>query len=115
MVITTIDSDILAKIHERIPPTFTQAHRLIDYLADRPHSITVDINQACAIGNISDVAHKINYYLWDFGLFISCSYPNPPVPNRFGERSRMFRWSVYKVLTEAANDAPKKRAGVQSC
>jgi hypothetical protein len=73
MIPTTIDSDILDTIHARLPPTFTQAHRLIDYLAERPHSITVDINQACAIGNISDVAHKMNHYLWEFSLICDCS------------------------------------------
>ena len=84
-----------------------QAIRLIEYLAQYPASITVDVNRATAIGNISDVARKINPTLFMLGLFIACRPPFPPAMNRFGERSAMFEWSIYRLPNsgKAANDA----------
>lgn len=90
---------------DAISPTYHQAYRLINYLADNPRSVTVDVNRACAIGNISHVAHKINQrLLWKHGLFIGCERPASPVPNRFDEPSQMFLWSIL-AKTEAANDS----------
>ena len=84
-----------------------QAILLIEYLAQHPASITVDCNRATAIGNISDVARKINPTLFMLGLFIACRPPFPPAMNRFGERSAMFEWSIFRLPNngKAADDA----------
>lgn len=89
---------------DAISPTYHQAYRLLSHLADNPRSVTVDVNRACAIGNISHVAHKINQrLLWKHGLFIGCERPPVRVPNRFDEPSQMFLWSIL-ATGEAAND-----------
>lgn len=87
-----------------ISPTHHQAFRLVTFLADNPKSVTVDVNRSCAIGNISHVANKVNRMLWKHGLFIGCERPPMPVPNRFGEPSQMFLWSIL-ATGEAANDS----------
>ena len=89
---------------DAISPTHHQAYRLINYLADNPRSVTVDVNRACAIGNISHVARKLNRMLWKHDLFIGCERPPMPLPNRFGEPSQMFLWSIL-ATGEAANDS----------
>lgn len=106
----------LEHVLKHISANNKQAIRLVSYLAENPSSITVDVNRACAIGNISDVARKINPTLFEFGLFISCRPPFPPVPNRFGERSNMFEWGIYRLPNngEAANDAEYETSKVNS-
>lgn len=89
---------------DAISPTYHQAYRLLSHLADNPRSVTVDVNRACAIGNISHVASKVNRMLWKHGLFVGCERPPSPVPNRFDEPSQMFLWSIL-ATTEAANDS----------
>lgn len=86
-----------------IPSTFKQAHRLVRFLADNPEAITVAVNQACSIGNISDVARRINPHLFRRGLYISCQRPPEPVLNKFDEPSQMFEWSLHRIQ-DAAND-----------
>lgn len=87
-----------------------QAARVLEYLAQSPDRVTVDINQDCAVGNISDCAtRKINPRLKKFGLFIGCERPPSPVPNRFDQPSGMYLWSLYRIPEnimdmEAAND-----------
>ena len=88
-----------------IPPTFKQAHRLVKFLSDNPHAITVAVNQACSIGNISDVARRINPHLFRRGLYISCRRPPEPVFNKFDEPSQMFEWSLHRISQDAANDS----------
>ena len=100
---TTIPPDKLCRIINTIPASFKQALRLVEYLAERPRTVTVEANKACAIGNLSDVAHKVNPILYREGYFIGCEKPARPIPNRFGEASNMFVWSVFEV-GKAAND-----------
>lgn len=87
-----------------IPPTFKQAHRLVRFLADNPKAATVAVNQACSIGNISDVARRINPHLFRRGLYISCQRPAVPYSNKFGEPSQMFEWELHRITQDAAND-----------
>lgn len=94
---TNLPPDKLCQVLNRIPARFKQALRLVEYLAGHPRTVTVEANRACAIGNISDVAHKVNPYLWPFGYMIGCERPPAPMPNRFGEPSNMFLWSVFEV------------------
>lgn len=98
-----LSKDTRDQILAAIPSRFNQAYRLINFLADNPQSVTVNVNRACAVGNISDVARKINGVLWKFGFFIGCERPPMPVENRFGEPSHMFLWSIMEP-EEAAND-----------
>ena len=87
-----------------IPSSFKQAHRLVKFLADNPKSATVAVNQACSIGNISDVARRINPHLFKCGLYISCHRPPEPILNKFLEPSQMYEWELHR-LNNAANDA----------
>lgn len=100
---STIPQGELDLILNRIPASFSQAVRLVKFLAWNTKAVTVEVNQNCAIGNISDVAHKINPILYQHGYMIGCEKPLQPVPNRYGEQSNMFLWSVYK-LPNASND-----------
>lgn len=93
---TRLPPDKLHQVLNRVPASFKQAQRLIEYLANNPQSVTVDANKACAIGNLSDVAHKVNPYLQLFGLMISCERPPVAIPNRFSEPSNMYLWSIYE-------------------
>lgn len=100
---TPIPPDKLGLVLNRIPGNFKQALRLVEYLGQHPRTVTVEANRACAIGNLSDVAHKVNPYLWPLGYMVGCERPPTPLPNRFGEPSNMFLWSVFAV-GKAAND-----------
>ena len=86
-----------------VPSKFHQARRLIEHLANNPDAITSDVARTCAIGNISDVAHKVNGYLFKQKLFISCKRPVLPVHNKFGELSNMFEWGIYRLPDEPEN------------
>ena len=101
---TTIPPDKLCRILNTIPASFKQALRLVEYLAEHPRTVTVEANKACVIGNLSDVAHKVNPILYREGYFIGCEKPARPIPNRFGEASNMFVWSIFAV-SDASNDA----------
>lgn len=94
--------DRLAKALEYIPPTFKQGLRLVEFLASHPSPCTVEVNQHCAIGNISDVARRVNPYLYKAGLYVSCRRPAEPIPNRFAEPSQMYEWSLHQIDREAA-------------
>jgi hypothetical protein len=97
MTPTTIPQDTLHTIVNRIPFNSMQAIRLVRYLANNPLTVTVEVNRACALGNISHVARKLNPFLWSFGYQIGCERPPLPIPNRFSEPSGMFLWSIYAV------------------
>lgn len=101
---TTIPPDKLCRILNTIPSRFKQAIRLVEYLADRPRTVTTDANRACGVGNLSDVSRKVNPILYREGYMISCEKPARPIPNGFGEPSNMFEWSVFAV-PDASNDA----------
>lgn len=95
------------QILKHIPANHSQGIRIMTFLGENPYSITVDVNRACAVGNISHVARKLNKMLEPkFGLMIGCEFPHPRVPNRFGELSQMFKWGVYRLPNKgfAAND-----------
>lgn len=94
--------DRVADALKRIPPTFKQGRRLVLFLAEHPSPCTVEVNQHCAIGNISDVARRVNPYLYKAGLYISCRRPAVPIPNRFAEPSQMYEWSLHQLDREAA-------------
>jgi len=83
----------------------TQQHRLIQYVATNPHSLTVVINKATAIGNLSNVASRVNEKLMPLGYVIACVKPLGSISNRFGEPSRMYEWSMFKLPQRAANDS----------
>lgn len=87
-----------------IPTDFTQARRMVEYLAKSPNATTQEVAASCSIGNLSDVARKANPHLYPLGVMISCQRPPAPIHNRFGEPSGMFFWGLYKVQA-AANDA----------
>ena len=98
-----------------IPDQSSQAKRLIEHLAHNPDSISATVASTCAIGNISDVARKINPTLFKHQLFISCKRPIRPVVNRSGELSNMFQWGIYKLPNEPENslDRPQKIAEIK--
>jgi hypothetical protein len=82
-----------------------QQRRLIDYVAANPHSLTVAVNRATAIGNISHVASKVNEKLMPLGYLTACVRPVESISNRFGESSQMYEWSLFKLPQRAANDS----------
>jgi len=65
---------------------------------------TLDVNQQCAISNISDIACKANKRIHKHGFFIACQKPITPFKNRFGHPSQMHLWALHR-LPEAANDS----------
>ena len=85
----------------------TQQRRFIDYVAANPHSltVTVTVNRATAIGNISHAASRVNEKLMPLGYVIACVKPLESISNRFGEPSRMYEWSMFKLPQRAANDS----------
>lgn len=91
------------RIISAIPGKFTQAIRMVEYLANHPGATTQQVASDCAIGNLSDVAHKANPHIYKAGYFIGCQRPVTPINNRFGEPSGMFLWGLYQVH-KAAND-----------
>ena len=82
-----------------------QQRRFIQYVATNSHSLTVAVNRATAIGNISHVASKVNEKLMPLGYLIACVRPVESISNRFGEPSQMFEWSLFKLPQRAANDS----------
>ena len=83
----------------------TQQRRFIQYVATNPHSLTVAVNNATAIGNISYVSSRVNGKLMPLGYVIACVKPLESISNRFGEPSRMYEWSMFKLPQRAANDS----------
>jgi len=77
---------------------------MVEYLSHYPHSATGYVAQHCAIGNLSDVAHKLNPFIYKAGYLVGCERPARPFLNKFGEASNQFKWSVYQ-LPDAANDS----------
>ena len=107
---TTLSKPEIKAILKQIPEHAAQAQRLVEYLATNPKSSTVKVNVACSIGNISHVARKLNKILIKHGLFISCERPAAPIPNRFGEHSQMFEWSIFRLENngDPANDGQEQ-------
>ena len=70
---------------------------MFEYLSQNPGSTTGEVAHSCSIGNLSDVAHYVNPYIFRQGFMIGCEKPDAPIINKFGEKSNQFLWSVYKV------------------
>ena len=83
----------------------TQQRRFIDYVAANPHSLTVTVNRATAIGNISHAASRVNEKLMPLGYVTACVRLVESISNRFGEPSRIYGWSMFKLPQIAANDS----------
>jgi len=81
-----------------------QQRRLLVYVANNPRSLTLAVNGATAIGNISVVASRLNEKLMRHGYVMACLTPEEPISNRFGESSRMTEWSLFTIAQIAAND-----------
>ena len=88
----------------------TQQRRFIQYVATNPHSLTVAVNKATAIGNISHVANRVNGKLMPIGYAIAYGRPIESISNRFGEPSRIQKWSMFKLPQRAANEPPHAAA-----
>lgn len=95
--ITKLEPLELQSALETIPQKTGQAPRLIRYLSNNPKSPTVFVNTDTAIGNISDIAMKVNPALYKLGIMVACERPDTPILNRFGEPSAMFLWSIYRI------------------
>lgn len=99
----TLSSPAVHHLIRFIPEDAKQARRMVEYLAANPNTTTQQVAASCSIGNLSDVAHKVNPYLYPQGFMISCQRPPTPIPNRFNEPSGMWLWGLYQVQA-AAND-----------
>jgi hypothetical protein len=85
--------------------TSNQQRRFIEYIASKPQSLTLAVNRATAIGNCSAMAKRVNKKLLPLGYVIACFRPINSISNRFGERSSMFEWSLFRFPQTAANDS----------
>jgi len=73
------------------------AGRICRMLAENPCSITVNINQGCSVGNISDVVRtRINPLILDLGFYIACVMPPEIILNRYNQKTGQHYWSFYK-------------------
>ena len=93
------DAKTLAIIRE-LPTDMLQGRLLIDFLAKHPNSPTEAVIFNCNIVNVSDVARKVNAYLFPRRLMVSCEKPPRML---YGPKSD-FLWSIYQV-PDAVNDA----------
>lgn len=71
-----------------------QAHRLVDYLATNGPTLTGELCQACAIGNLSHAANMVRPALQKQGLALTATLPKPLPLNRFGEASMGHLWAL---------------------
>jgi hypothetical protein len=56
MTIAVLESSETERLINLLPKTRPAVARLVEYLADNPHSPSVNVNRSCAIGNISQEA-----------------------------------------------------------
>ena len=96
------DQDTLELISS-LPAHMLQGIKLVQYLSQHPKAPTGHVAQHCAIGNLSDVARKINPHIYKRGFMIGCVKPPTPIIDKIKEQSNQFLWSLYE-LPEAAND-----------
>ena len=99
-----LNEAVILEVLARIPDHMLQARRMLEYLAQNPKAPTGHVAHHCSIGNLSDVAHNVNPYLYKHKLMIGCEKPLTPIINKFKEKSNQFLWSVYSV-PKAANDS----------
>ena len=71
-----------------------QAHRLVDYLLANGPTLTGQLCQACAIGNISAAANAIRPALLKQGIALTATLPHPLSHNRFDEPSMAHTWAL---------------------
>jgi len=102
---TTLSNAEIESAEITLPYGFTQAQRMLRYLAKQPNASTAEVAANCAIGNLSDVARKSNKYLAMRNLFISCRRPASRLSNRFGEPSRMFEWGIYRIDEQVSDES----------
>ena len=74
--------------------------RLVEYLANNPHSPSVNVSLYCAIANISQEATAANRRLFSKGYMVGCMRPAVPLKNRFEQESPKSLWSLYKLPKE---------------
>ena len=74
--------------------------RLVEYLANNPHSPSVNVSLYCAIGNISQEATAANRRLFSKGYMVGCMRPPVPLKNRFEQETAQHLWSLYKLPEE---------------
>jgi len=74
--------------------------RLVEYLANNPHSPSVNVNRFCDISNISQEATAANRRLYGKGYMIGCMRPPVPLKNRFEQEKAQHLWSLYKLPEE---------------
>ena len=103
MIVTNLNQQEIEKLLEGVF-TSKQQRRFIEYVAANPRSLTLSVNRATAIGNISVVASRLNEKLMRHGYVMACLTPEEPISNRFGESSRMTEWSLFTIAQIAAND-----------
>lgn len=75
----------------------SHAHRLVDFLFTNGPSSTTFISRSCGIGNISDAANRIRPALRGCGIDLVAILPNPPIRNRYGERSQAHIWFLQSI------------------
>lgn len=102
---TTLTDDELQTVLSRIIlHKETCASRICRLLAAKHSATTVEVNQQCSVGNISDcVSVSINPRIEDLGLYVACVTPPKPILNKFRQPSGQHLWSFYRDT--AANDA----------
>ena len=88
----------------QINHTSNQQRRFIEYVASNPQSLTLSVNRATAIGNCSSIAGRVNKKLMPLGYVMARKQPSDSHPNRFGEPSNMFGWSLFTLPQTASND-----------
>ena len=84
---------------DQLPKGFRKGQRMVEYLAEHPNAASGDVIQNCVIGNLSDVAYKLNSHLHKAGYAVGCA-KSPSISRGKGQQ---FAWSVFQ-LPEAAND-----------
>ena len=104
MQLVCLTPEELAPLIELIPESRPTARRLLEFLSVNPHSSTVEVNKAVAVGNISQEANAVNKKLFFYGYMVGCMRPPVPLKNRFKQETSQHLWSLYKLPKEAAND-----------
>lgn len=84
----------------------SQRHKaLIEFVLFNPFKSTSTVQREVGTGNVSCLASRTNRYLEPLGLEIASSRPALPFIDRYGERSPMCVWAMYR-----ADDYQEKRA-----
>jgi len=106
-----LSPDSAFTILRSIPDTQLQGRRMFEYLSQRPETPTGILSAKCSIGNLSDIAHYVNPYIYQHKLMIGCDKPERALINKFGDATNQFLWSIYEinaddgiVMPAAAND-----------